>query len=222
MNCLEFRRRVLADPRRPGPDAEAHAAQCAKCREFLSLTLAEEARLERALRIEAPEGLQDRVLARGGTRRTRPRWLALAASVAVATGIALAIVWPRNDALALAGIDFVMFAEAQSIVDAAPTDWNVLAGAAREMGVSLPRELGEMSYVCVYPLAVGAAHHLLVKTPLGKLTLLLLPGRASASRAAGDAHGLSAAVFPAGKGTVIIIGDSARSVRRAETLLEST
>jgi len=221
MNCLEFRRRVLADPRRPGPDAEAHAAQCAECREFLSLTLAEEARLERALRIEAPEGLQDRVLARGGARRTRARWLALAASVAVATGVALAIGWTRNDELVLAGVDFVMFEEAQSIADAAPTDWNELERAAREMGVSLPRELGEMRYICVYPFVAGAAHHVLVKTPLGKLTLLLVPGRTTASRAAGAAHGFNAAVVPTGKGSVIIIGDSARSVRRAETLLKS-
>lgn len=221
MNCLEFRRTVLSDPRRPGAEAETHAAQCAGCREFLALTLAEEARLGRALRIEAPEGLQDRILARAGATRTRVRWLALAASVVAAAGIALAIAWTRTDALVLAGIDFVMFEEAQSITDAAPTDWNVLAGAAREMGVSLPRELGEMRYVCAYPFAAGAAHHLLVKTPLGKLTLLLIPDRATASRAAGAAHGLNAAVLPVGKGTVIIVGDSARSVRRAETLLKS-
>lgn len=75
MNCLEFRRRVLADPRRPGPDAEAHAAQCAECREFLSLTLAEEARLERALRIEAPEGLAG---SRPGSRRRKADQSALA------------------------------------------------------------------------------------------------------------------------------------------------
>jgi len=97
----------------------------------------------------------------------------------------------------------------------------VLAGAAREMGVSLPRELGEMRYICVYPFVAGAAHHVLVKTPLGKLTLLLVPGRTTASRAAGAAHGFNAAVVPTGKGSVIIIGDSARSVRRAETLLKS-
>lgn len=198
-----------------------HATACAACREFLSLTLAEEARLERALRIEPPAGLQDRILARGGERRTRPRWLALAAGVVAAAGIALAIAWTRNDELVLAGIDFVMFEEAQSIVDAAPTDWSALAGTARIMGVSLPRELGDMRYVCVYPFAAGAAHHVLVKTPLGKLTLLLVPDRTVAARAAGAAHGFSAAVLPAGKGTIVIIGSSARSVRRAETLLKS-
>jgi hypothetical protein len=219
MNCLELRRTVLSDPRRPGAEAAAHAAACAACREFLARSLEDEAELDRALRVAVPEGLQDRVLRRARATRARVRWLALAASVVVA--IAFAVVWPRDDALALAGIDFVMFDEAQSIADAAPTDWGALAAAARDMGVSLPRALGEMRYVCVYPLAAGAAHHLLVKTPLGKLTLLLIPDRASASRAAGAAYGFNAAVLPARTGTVVIIGDSARSVRRAESLLRS-
>jgi len=219
MNCLEFRRTILADPRRPGAEAEVHGAACAACREFLARSLEDEVELDRALRVAVPEGLQGRVLRRARVTRTRLRWLALAASVVVAT--TLAVFWPRDDALALAGIDFVMFEEAQSIADAAPTDWTVLAAAARDMGVSLPQALGEMRYICVYPLPAGAAHHLLVKTPLGKLTLLLIPDRATATRAAGAAYGFNAAVLPAGRGTVVIIGDSTRSVRRAESLLRS-
>ncbi len=168
-----------------------------------------------------PENLHARILERTAAARSRVRRLALAASVVVAVAIALTIGWTRNDELALAGIDFVVFEEAQSIVDATPTDWNVLARVAREMGVSLPERLGEMNYVCLYPFSAGAAHHLLVKTPLGKLTLLLIPGRALASRAAGAAYGLNAAVLPAAKGTIVIVGDSARSVRRAEVLLKS-
>ena len=89
------------------------------------------------------------------------------------------------------------------------------------MGVSLPGRLGEMHYVCVYPFSAGTAHHLLVKTPLGKITLLLIPGRALAARAAGAAYGLNASVLPAAKGTIVIIGDSVRSVHRAELLLKS-
>ena len=33
VNCLEFRRAVLSDPRRPGAEAENHAADCAACGE---------------------------------------------------------------------------------------------------------------------------------------------------------------------------------------------
>lgn len=220
MNCLEFRRAILTDPGRLGTEAAEHAGECAGCKEFMARTLDEEALLARALRVAVPEGLHARILDRTATTRSRVRRLALAASVVFAVAIALAVGGTRNDELALAGIDFVVFEEAQSIADAEPTDWKALVRAANEMGVSLPEQLGEMHYVCVYPFSAGSAHHLLVKTPLGKVTLLLIPDRALAARAAGAAYGLSAAVLPAVKGSILIIGDSPRSVQRAEMLFK--
>lgn len=221
MNCLEFRRVLLADPRRLGAEGAEHAGECASCKEFVARTLDDEALLARALRVAVPEGLHAHIFDRTAVARGRMRWLALAASIVVAVAIAFTIGWTRDDELARAGIDFVVLEEAQSIIDATPTEWNALVRVARDMGVSLPEQLGEMHYVCVYPFSAGAAHHLLVKTPLGKVTLLLIPDRALASRAAGATYGLNAVVLPAAKGSIVIIGDSARSVQRAEMLLKS-
>lgn len=159
MNCLEFRRLALADPRRL--DAQATA------------------------------------------------------------GIAFFVGAPRSDPLALASIDFVVYGEALTIVNAKPTDWQALARVAREMGISLPQQLGDMRYICVYPVAGQAAHHLVVTTPLGKLTVLLIPDRSLGARAVAAAHGLEAAVVPAAKGFIAIIGPSSRSVARAEGLLRA-
>lgn len=221
MNCLEFRRAALVDPRRLDCEVARHAESCAPCREFLAHGLETEAHLARMLRIPVPQGLRARLLERKAPRRP-VRWLALAASLLLAAAVGFFAGTQRNDPMALAGIDFVMYEEAQSIADAKPTDWNVLVRVAAEMGVSLPEQLGEMRYVCIYPFVAGAAHHLLVKTPQGKITLLLIPDRPAAARLAGAAHGLEAVVLPAAKGSVIIIGDSARSVVRAESLLKSS
>jgi hypothetical protein len=220
MNCLEFRRAALADPRRLAADAARHAEQCTACKEFLAHSLEFEAQLTAALRVPVPQGLDARLLERAAAAR-RPRWLALAASLLAAIAIALALGWPRSDAVALAGIDFVVFDEAQSIADAKPTDMQVLAAVARNMGVSLPEQLGALNYVCIYPFAAGAAHHVLVKSPLGKVTLLLIPERTVSARTAAAAHGLQAAVLPAAAGSIVIIGESARSIGRVETLLKS-
>lgn len=220
MNCLELRRAVLADPRRLAGDAARHAEQCTACKEFVSHSLEFEARLAEALRMPVPQGLAGRLLERRPVA-PRPRWLALAASLLAAVALALALGWPRSDKMALAGIEFVVFDEAQSIADAKPTDMRALDRVARDLGVSLPVELGEIHYVCVYPFVAGAAHHLLLKSPLGKVTLLLIPGRAAPARAAAAAYGLEAAVLPAVAGSIVIIGESARSIGRVETLLKS-
>jgi hypothetical protein len=46
MNCLEFRRAVLADPRRPAAEASSHAEQCPACKELLQDALEMEVQLE--------------------------------------------------------------------------------------------------------------------------------------------------------------------------------
>ena len=221
MNCLEFRRAILADPRRPGPGAAAHAEQCPPCKEFLFRTLEEEAVLDAGLRVPVSEGLPARVFYRWTALRRRVVGWALAASLLIAVAIAVLVGAPRSDPVALASIEFVVYEEAQTIAEARPTDWNALARVAREMGLSLPQQLGTMRYICVYPLAGKAAHHLLVSTPLGKLTVLLVPEQPLPARAAAAAHGLEAAVVPAAKGFVAIVGASPRSIARAEGLLRS-
>lgn len=222
MNCLEFRRIALADPRRPGAEAAAHASRCAACQEFLARTLEFEDDLAAALRIEAPRDLPERVLGpRAWTRRTWHR-LALAASLAVvAVALAFLAGAPRNDPLALKAIDFVVFDEAHSVAVAKPQDMRVLDEVSRRMRVALPGELGDIHYVCVYPFASGGAHHLLIETPLGKVTVLLMPEHLLSARAAAGARGLQAAILPAAAGSIAIIGESSRSIERVETLLKA-
>lgn len=222
MNCLEFRRIALAEPRRLGPQAESHARQCAACHEFLTRALEFEDALEAALRIDAPRDLPARVLER--VPRARRQWarLALAASLIVAVALAFLFAPTRNDPLALKAIDFVVFDEAHAVAVAQPQDMRVLSDVSRRMRVSLPDQLGEIYYVCVYPFAGGGAHHLHVKTPLGKVTLLLMPERLPAARAAAAARGLQAAIVPAAAGSIAIIGESSRSIERVEALLKSS
>jgi hypothetical protein len=89
------------------------------------------------------------------------------------------------------------------------------------MGVSLPEQLGELRYMGTCPFAGATAHHVLVRTPLGKVTLLLIPERPLGSRVVASAHGFEAAVVPAHGGSFALIGDSSRSILRAETLLKA-
>jgi hypothetical protein len=111
-----------------------------------------------------------------------------------------------------------VYEEAQAIAEAKPVDSAALGRAATEMGVSLPPQLGNVRYICFYPFA-GGAHHLLVTTALGKATLLLIPGRPLAARAAASAYGLKAAVIPLRGGSLAIVAASAHGIARIEGLL---
>jgi len=222
MNCLEFRRAALVAPRRLDAAAARHAEACPECRECLARELDLETRLEEALRVAVPYGLADRVLARKRVARRRWRRLALAAGL-LASGVAGFFVGAqRADAVALAGIDFVVYEEARTLFDPKPTDWAEFARTAAGMGVRVPDPNPDVRFVCVYPFAAGKAHHLLARTPAGKVTVLLLPGRPVSGRRAAAARGLQALVIPAANGSIVIVGASPEVLGRAQQLLRLT
>ncbi len=221
MNCLDLRRAVLVDPRRLDTEAREHAETCPTCGAFLAEAFALESQLDDALRVAVPRGLKERALRHAVEAPRFSRRYALAAGITLALGTGAAMIWRRNDPLALAGIDFVVFEEAQAILDAKPSDPAELQRAAAQAGVRLPAQLGELRYVGTCPFGGAIAHHVVLKTPYGKATLLLLPGRSLASRAVAAAHGLEAVVAPTTGGSIAIIADSSRSLARIEEFLGS-
>jgi len=93
MDCLEFRRRLAAEPRSRDATFVAHRDSChAGCTEAWWRAQRLERRIEEALAMEPPAGLAERVLLAQTTRmrvRTRRRQvgLALAASLLLAVGV---------------------------------------------------------------------------------------------------------------------------------------
>ncbi|MEO8144519.1 MAG: DUF3379 family protein [Betaproteobacteria bacterium] len=219
MNCLQFRRATLADPRRLEHWATRHAEECPACRAFYAQELELENRLEEALRVDVPQRLTERALARHARPPLSRRWLALAAGLLMSGTAGFFLGAQRQDPVALAGIDFVVFDEAQTLFDPKPTDWKALVRTAAGMGVRIPDGNSDIRFVCVYAFAAGEALHLLARTPAGKVTVLLLPGRPAAARASAAARGLQALVLPAARGSVVIVGASSDSVARTERLL---
>lgn len=221
MNCLDLRRAAMIDPLRLDTETRAHAEGCETCREFLAEALELEGQLDAALRVPVPHGLKERAMRAAIEEPRISRRYAIAAGLALALGAGTALLWRRNDPLALAGIDFVVFEEAQAILDAKPADPTELDRAAVQVGITLPAQLGELRYVGTCPFGGGTAHHVVLKTAHGKATLLLLPGRTLEARAAAAARGLEAVVAPAAGGCFAIIADSSRSLARIEAVLKS-
>ncbi len=62
MNCLEFRRVVLSDPRHANNAWEVHRLRCAGCRQFAEAMNRQDKLLGEAARIAVPEGFAARIL----------------------------------------------------------------------------------------------------------------------------------------------------------------
>ncbi|MBB3226684.1 hypothetical protein FHW69_001274 [Luteibacter sp. Sphag1AF] len=92
MDCLQFRRQLMAEPRSHDPQLLAHREECPACQAFWLRTQHFEDQLEQAMDVPVPAGLADRILLAQATdarRRQMVRrrgWLAVAASILIAVG----------------------------------------------------------------------------------------------------------------------------------------
>lgn len=220
MNCLDFQRQLNADPRRLSPEAEAHAEECPTCARRLVKQLHLEAELAQALLVDPPEGLADRVLlaTRLDRQRTRRPLYALAASLVVAVGIGLALpVWHQED-LAGEGIAHVL-REPQFLVANETVARDRLAAQFARVGAALAGELPAVhAGPCEVPGGDGA--HIVLDTPHGRVTVLLIPHRQAPEASSKLDRGLIAVVHGARRGCYTLVADNARALAYVQALLE--
>jgi len=198
-----------------------HTSGCAACQEFLVQALEQERDLDAMLQVPVNPELRSRVFAEAISGPRRSRRQAIAAGLALGVAIGTGSIFWRDDPLALAGIDFVVFEEAQAILDAGPADRSALDRVVQRLGMMTPEHLGEIHYVGTCPFGGGMAHHVVVKTARGKVTLLLMPDHPIEKRLAARARGLESVIAPLRGGGVAIVAASARSLERIENMLKA-
>jgi hypothetical protein len=219
MNCIDFRRLVLANPRYPGEAERAHAAECAACRQYLERQRELDAELFAAMQVPPPDGLADRILVARGMRARR--WvLPMAAALVMAVGVAIA--WPRiaGDPLGREAIAHVAHEpNAFTASHAVPNDF--LTAVMAEQGVSIVKAIGQVTYATVCPMGDRVARHLVVRTAAGPVTLFLFAEDSGGrSRTVTERDGMAAITLPAAKGSITVVAASLEAAMAVERSLQ--
>lgn len=220
MNCLDFQRRLNADPYRLGAEAEAHAEACPACARRLAGQMRQEAELARSLWVTPPDGLADRVLlaARMRRRGERGRLYALAASLFLVVGIGLSLAPWREADLTAESIRHVL-AEPQFLAAREPVSPGEVAAQFQRVGARLAEPLAAVHAApCDVPGGEGA--HIVLDTPHGRVTVLLMPNRQARAEAREQAQGLIAAIHAAKRGCYALVAPNPRALEHARALLE--
>jgi hypothetical protein len=194
--CRQARLYIGADPHNLPADIATHVQGCAACRRFRDETLALDGRLQAAL--ELP-------LARfRGAAVVRTRRFALAASVVLAMVVAGGF-WAFRPATALAG-------EVMTHVEEEADSWNSRDNLPASQVADIMRIAGaqfDSPYPVVYgypcPFKGHRVAHLVVQTPNGTMTIMLIPHEHVRRRTEFARAGLSGVLLPAGKGSVALL-----------------
>jgi len=221
MNCLEFHRAKLADPRRLPLEAQSHAAQCAACAAFANSVDEAERDVERALAAPVPEGLADRILLR--VHGARPAWKvwALAASIVLGIGLGVAALLyptPAGEHYAREAIEHVI-AEPESFTTVHLADVPSLDELIRTSGGRLKAPLGNVRYVKLCPVEGGTGWHIVFETPEGLATLLVIPGQPLGTTQHASSAEWSALARPTRRGYYAVVTPSAQKTSHVDQLI---
>jgi hypothetical protein len=222
MNCLEFRRDKLADPRRLSAEAQAHLNDCAACRGFAAEVDENEARLAAVLDVPVPEGLAERIVLRRKTQtRLSPRLGMLAASLVLtfAFGLHQWKDFGSQDYARLA-IEHVMH-EPESFTTSRSADPELFRRVMHTFGGELQASLGKVRYMKLCPVPEGTGWHIVFETEDGQLaTLILIPARRMKTESEqAQVGGWNAVARPGGQGFYAVITDSPDTLGKVDELV---
>jgi Protein of unknown function (DUF3379) len=220
IDCLEFRRRVGAEPFTADVDAEAHRQACPACARHQDELRAMDAIIRQALAVDpAPRPTTAVAVTTRGTRR---RFLAIAASLVAgaAVGIVLLVGAPRAS-IAREVIGHVGH-EPGAMQATAPLAPAALAEVLQPDGARLRPGAGDVTFAarCVFDGHV--VPHLVVRTPQGPVTVLMLRHRTVDEPLRLDESGYEGVVLPAPQGSIAIVGEGVADIEGvAQTVFAS-
>jgi hypothetical protein len=202
-DCLEFRRRIGAEPFAADAALDAHRAGCPACARYQDELRAMDGVIRRALAVDPPSGARARMPARDDTRR---RLLAIAASLVAgaAIGVVLLVSAPRAS-VAREVFDHVRH-EPGTMHTTEPLAPAALAAVLDPDGTRLKPDVGDVTFAARCEFDGHVVPHLVVRTAQGPVTVLMLRHRTIREAMRIDEQGYQGVVMPAPRGSIAIVG----------------
>jgi hypothetical protein len=204
MNCLEFRRRVGAEPFAADAAIEAHRRECAPCARHQDELRAMDGLIQRALEVNPPP--RESAAAPALPRAWRPRFFAIAASLVAGVAVALVVlVAAPRAAIAREVVGHVLH-EPGVTDETAALPPAAVAAVLDPSGMRLGGGAGSVSFAarCVFDGQV--VPHLVVQRPEGPVTVMVLGHRSIARPVRFSQSGYAGVVLPAPRGAIAVIG----------------
>lgn len=218
MNCLDARRALGAGPGARTPELEAHLAECAGCAKYAAEMARLEATIKSALEVPVPAaGARPRAAA---ARAPRARWYALAASV-IGVAVLAATLWsvyPR-EALAAALVGHMPHEPGSRQRTDQPVPAAALAYVLQRSGVALAPDVPLVSYAQSCWFRGWFVPHLVVQTPDGPMTVMVLRHERVARTQLVDEGGYRVVIVPVARGAVAVLTEGPVDASRIQAVV---
>ena len=209
MDHTHYRSAIMADPHDPNPELGAHRESCPECRAFTEQLLRFETRLERALRVDIQPRAEVLPFARKtATAAQRPRaWMAMAATVLLGLAIAggLWFTLPQRSLAADVVAHMAGEPEAWQRTDVSVPD-AALNAVLQQSKLHLKPGAGIVSYASSCDFRGHKVPHLVVQTPTGPVTVMVLVHEPVSKSMRFDEQGYRGTIVPVpGHGSIAVL-----------------
>lgn len=223
MNCLEFRRSLLAQPHIRSAAQVEHARDCALCAEYVKRSDASEARLAQAINVPVDSGLASRIMLNHNLKRSgrSGHWMAMAASVLAAVGVTIgAVIYSMapDPALLTASIEHVT-GEPSAMRSQQKVSQEEMTAALGLSGAIIKAGFNNVTYLHDCPVPGGWGKHIVLQTGAGKVTLITMPSQSVAWSKSRRQGGYVAVIHPAKVGSYALVADNDAAFRAAEKII---
>ncbi|MCR4301894.1 MAG: DUF3379 domain-containing protein [Sulfuricaulis sp.] len=224
MNCLEFRKRLVTDPNNRDPSFQLHAQECPACAAQLRAQTGFEQALRAAVAVPVPENFNARILLRQSTTAVRQptRWLALAAGMMLAVGLATGTWWIARpmplEQLVFDHIDH----EPQSLIIREDLRLALVNESLHNLGASVKPAIGRVDYLGICKIRKEKGGHLVIDGAKGPVTILLIPGEYVANRVSVRNERFHGVILPAHAGSLAIVGEHGENLDILEQRIRET
>jgi hypothetical protein len=217
MNCLDFRRQILADPFCKDVAVLAHEADCPSCAPFAREIRAQEVRLRSALQeISPPEGMAERIqlAARFDQRSTVRRrwWYSAAATVLMAVGVSMVSLFSTsiergNVALAQSVINHIED-ESRHLREVQAVSSGRLNRVFERFGAELAGNIGTVNFAAECLMRNRTGVHLVMPGQMGPITVFFMPGEMAESIMPVSSTRFSGKILPTAWGSIAVVGEN--------------
>ena len=220
MDCSEFRRQLLIDPRAPGMADAAQQRVCEDAPQRLAEALALEQRIDAALAVPVPAGLAERVIAALPARSAPSprRWWPLALAASLLLSALLGWSWLRAPAggQGLIGDSVEHLSHEPYALTRTERVPPALVGRMfAEAGLRLAPDRLALTYLNRCPLGARMSVHMVMSGSQGPVTVMYVPGERT-ERIDTRYEMVAVRTLPYANGALVLLAESNRDFDRIE------
>lgn len=217
MNCLDFRRLLMADPFSKHEEALAHEAECEACAGFARELRAQEVQLRALLQApKPPEGLADRVrLAAGFEQRAANRrrwWYAAAAGVLLTIGVSMVSVvttsLERSHLMLAQSVLDHIDDESHHLREVGPVSDGRLKYVFKRFGADLVADIGQVNFAAECLMRTRNGVHLVMPGERGPVTVFFMPDEHLDAPVSVDSERFDGTILPTPWGSLALVGEN--------------